>query len=387
MTTHSKIGASGMYRWSRCPGSVRLAEGRSTSSKYAVEGTAAHQLAEACLTSGHQAASYIGKDVLVGAEPIPVTEEMAEAVQVYLDTVRSDAGDPHADVIRLVEHKFDLSAVHPGLFGTADVVLIYRHAKFMRVYDYKHGAGVSVDPENNPQLMYYALGALLTVADDYPITEIEIVIVQPRIENAEPVKRWRLKAVDLLDFATDLVGYAKATEAPDAPLNPGEWCKFCPAAAVCPALEAKALQMFEAVGGETLPGVTTATGPGFDPGKLADKLSWIPVLEAWCKSVREFAYAEAARGTKLPGWKLVAKRATRDWRDEGQAYVELRKLGMDDESIKVAPKLKSPAQIEKLLPPDSKDALEPLVVKESSGNTLAPEDDKRPAVSTVADFF
>jgi hypothetical protein len=380
VTTHSKIGASGMYRWAACPGSVRLSEGVArTSSKYAEEGTAAHALAETCLTYGHQAASYVGRPVAVNDEldgpMIVVTEEMAEAVQVYLDTVREDTGSPHPDVIRLVEHKFDLSAVHPGLFGTADCVVIYKHSKFMRVFDYKHGAGVAVDPENNPQLMYYALGALLTV--DYPITEIEIVIVQPRLENAEPVKRWRLPAADLLDFAADLVKYAKATEAPDAPLVPGEHCKFCPAAAICPALEAKALAMFDAV----KPAEET-----FDPAKLAETLRWLPVFEGWIKSVREFAYAEATRGAKLPGWKLVAKRATRKWIDEGATFVALRGLGLDENEIRTA-KLKSPAQVEKLLAPEKRDALEPLVAKESSGNTLAPDTDDRPAAATVADFF
>ncbi|MCH8328897.1 MAG: DUF2800 domain-containing protein, partial [Nanoarchaeota archaeon] len=42
---HSKIGASSMYRWSNCPGSVKLSEGMtSESSIYAIEGTAAHEV-------------------------------------------------------------------------------------------------------------------------------------------------------------------------------------------------------------------------------------------------------------------------------------------------------------------------------------------------------
>ena len=53
---HSKIGASSMYRWSKCPGSVRLCEGiKSVSSVYADEGTRAHELAASLLgaQSGH----------------------------------------------------------------------------------------------------------------------------------------------------------------------------------------------------------------------------------------------------------------------------------------------------------------------------------------------
>lgn len=380
MTTHSKIGASGMYRWSQCPGSVRLSEGlANTSSQYAVEGTAAHELAEVCLIQNHNTERYVGQPIFVGDTAVDVSEEMAEAVQVYLDTVRHDLGDPSPEVTMLVEHKFDLSDVHPGLFGTADCVVLYRHARFMRVYDYKNGAGVAVDPENNPQLMYYALGALLTVANDIPIKRVEIVIVQPNLENAEPVKRWSIDAIELLDFATELVQYAKATEAPDAPLNPGEWCKFCPAAAVCPALEKKVMDAFDEV-------KVPVDAVEYSPAKLAETLRWLPIFEGWVKSVREFAYGEATRGASIPGWKLVDKVARRQWQDEGTCFTALRALGLAAADIQEV-KLKSPAKVEKLLPPERRPALEPLVVKESSGTSLVHDSDKRPAVASVADAF
>jgi hypothetical protein len=73
-----------------CPGSVRLSAGiPGRSSRYADEGTAAHQLAERCLTNGIMAAAdCIGEVERVRGTDWPVTEEMAEAVQVSLDTVR-----------------------------------------------------------------------------------------------------------------------------------------------------------------------------------------------------------------------------------------------------------------------------------------------------------
>jgi hypothetical protein len=387
MAGHSKIGASGMYRWSKCPGSVRLSDGIvDESSQYAIEGTAAHQLAETCLTGGLQAMSFHGQSVYVGegdkTVAIPVTTEMADAVQVYLDAVRFDAGDPSPEVQLMVEQQFDLGELHSGLFGTSDAVILYRHGSLLRVYDYKHGKGLAVEVEGNPQLMYYALGCLMTVAKDVPVKRVEIIVVQPRCEHPDgPVRRWAIDAVDLIDFAADLVDYAKATEAPDAPLVPGVWCKFCKAAAICPKLKADTMDMFENA-------KVPQPGEKYDAAVIADVLRKLPAIEAWIEAVREFAYQEANRGSVVPGFKLVEKQARRKWADEDAAMRQVQhRFRLDYGAITTPPKLLSPAQIEKLLDKEDRAKLADLVTKESSGTTLVPVEDKRPAVATVADFF
>src|SRR3546814_20659010 len=67
--------------------------------------------------------------------------------------------------------------------------------------------------------------------------------------------------MELLDWAVELVDAAKRTARPDAPLNPGEWCKFCPAAPTCPAFRQKALDVataeFAEDGALVLPDVST----------------------------------------------------------------------------------------------------------------------------------
>ena len=105
--------------------------------------------------------------------------------------------------------------------------------------DYKHGAGIAVEVENNPQLLDYGLGALL--ADVHPAKRVKLVIVQPRCDHADgPVRDWEIDAIDLLDFRADLKAYAEATQRADAVLVSGDHCKFCAAAPLCPALEKKA---------------------------------------------------------------------------------------------------------------------------------------------------
>ncbi len=227
MSTHSKIGASGMYRWAKCPGSVKLCDGvEQRPSVYAEEGTHAHEIAAAILTG----------DVWTN-ENIP--QEMLDAIEVYTKVIRQDHTGP-CEI--LVEHKFDLSILHPGLFGTADCVIFYPNKKLLRVYDYKHGKGMAVEVANNPQLLYYALGALLSKR--YRATTIELIVVQPRCPHKDgPVRRWSIPAFDLINFAADLKEAAMATEKENAPLVAGEHCKFCPASnGKCPVIYSRKLE-------------------------------------------------------------------------------------------------------------------------------------------------
>ena len=117
----------------------------------------------------------------------------------------------------------------------------------LSVIDLKYGAGVPVEVEDNPQLLYYGLGALLANKQWKP-HEVEVVIVQPRCPHPDgPVRSQVLQVVDLLEFAADLVEAVKRTEEASeqhatldtlnwmrAYLNPGDHCRWCPAAAICP---------------------------------------------------------------------------------------------------------------------------------------------------------
>lgn len=362
---HSKIGASGMYRWSRCPGSVRLCEGiENVESEYAAEGTRAHELAAEFL-----ATAVLGRSVFFKRD------ETVDAVKVYVDTVM---GDFEPGDVLLVEQQFDLSKLHPGLFGTADCVLYSPSLQLLRVYDYKHGAGIPVDVvgedgKPNVQLMYYALGALLA-NPTFRVKEVEIVIVQPRCFHSDgPVRRHRVDTLDLIEFAADLVEAAQRTERRDAPLVSGAWCRFCPAAANCPELHRNAVAVAKREFGPAL---------SYDPNQLADTLEKLPAMESFIKAVREFAYREAEQGRVPPGWKLVEKRATRKWRDESDAAEFLLLHGYEEAEI-FESKIKSPAQMEKIDPKRMRSFVTEHTIKESSGHSLVHESDKRPAVSTI----
>lgn len=372
---HSPIGASGMHRWANCPGSVKLSRGMPNfESAEAKEGTLAHHVGEHCLRSNVAKASEI-----VEFEKQKLPEDMAPAVQVYLDAVRSRM-QPGCELI--IECSFDLSTVHPGLYGTADAVIFNPHLKRLIVMDYKHGAGKVVEVLGNVQLRYYALGALLTTG--FQATQIELVIVQPRANHPDgPVRCETVNVVDLLDFRADLKEYAVATEQENAPLRSGDWCRWCRAKPTCPKLmeQQRAVAVAEFKPANAVPDLWRP-----DPAVLAEWLRQCEAVEIRVKAIRELAYQEAMRGRPPAGMKLVAKRANRQWRNEQEAVQVLSVLvGMKDEDIYHPPSLRSPAQIEDTLGKKAFAAEVALYVKqESSGFTLVSENDKRPAIKMDA---
>lgn len=364
---HSPIGASSMHRWGNCPGSIKLSKGlKSISSAYADEGTKAHEAAAAMLNFEYKSDFKY-----------TLPDELKQSVGLYIETIGRDTAGVFGFKI-FIEQWCDLSRIHKDLGGTADCIIHYPKEKLLRVYDYKHGAGVSVEVEQNEQLMYYALGALLETKAT--CKEVEIVIVQPRCDHPDGVvRRWRFDTIELLDFAADLKDKAQATTNPNAPLKPGDWCRWCPAAGICPELNQKALALAKT---EFSPALS------YDPNKLSQILSWLPVLEGWIKSTREFAYGEALHGRCPPGYKLVQKRATRKWRDEALVSKALSQ-NFQESIIRdcfTEPELKSPAQLEKVIgkTDHAKKFLEEHTVSESSGTALAEESDKRPPLKLDA---
>lgn len=351
-----------MERWDNCPGSVRLcATVPNTSSSYAEEGTKAHDYAAAILGT-------INNSGVIRAITVCIPDDMREAVKVYVDHVHTILTP--SDTL-LVEHGFHLKQIHPDCYGTADAVIWKPYSKHLHVIDYKHGAGKPVEVKDNKQLRYYALGALLSLG--YNAKEVTVTIVQPRCEHEDgQIRSETFAAFDLIEWAADLRAAVVRTEDPNAPLVPGAHCRatFCPAQAVCPALTQRTQEMAA---------LEFSPVAAYEPEKLAQALAFASQAEAWAKAVREFAYAEAMRGKPIPGFKLVAKRAHRSWKDEQALLTWLERRG--DLALAYEPaQLKSPAQLEKLLNKPDKAKMGEFTIKESSGNTLAPVDDARPEV-------
>jgi len=249
----------------------------------------------------------------------------------------------------------------------------------LHVVDLKYGQGVVVEATGNKQLRYYGLGALLSLSREFAkeVNTVTLTIVQPRAAHAAgPIRSETLPVEELIGFAGELLAAARTTQEPDAPLNPGSHCRFCPASGICPAQREHA-QMIAQMDFADAPLAQPRAPETMTTTELVRVLDLVPMLEHWAAAVRAHVQAKLERGDVVPGYKLVERRATRKWADETAVVEWLHGKSLGDDEIMIS-KLKSPAQIEKLV--GKKNLPADFVSKVSSGYALAPDADARPEV-------
>lgn len=387
---HSPLGPSSAERWMVCPASVEATKGiPDTDSEYSLEGSAAHELAEACRDLDIKTDDYPEDTILVKhcdgeMKPRPVTMEMRGHVQTFIDKVNSLEGDD------LNEMRVRYDKYVPGGYGTLDAAKLKpRHAS---IIDLKYGKGVQKYAENNPQLLLYALGICLEFDWLYDFDTFDLIIIQPRLDHEDV---WTIGKDYLLAWAKKtLVPAYKATLDPKAKFVPGETqCKFCKIKGTC---KARASSVFAAVVdqfdtiddavGKTE--AAAARAPTLTNEELAKCLEAVPNVKAWLKAIESKAVAEVAAGRAVGSFKLVEGRSNRAWAgDEGSAAFALMTAGMK-ESEMWEKKLISPAAAEKIL--GKKHELfgeeSGMVAKPKGKPTLAPGSDKRPAINVTDGF-
>jgi hypothetical protein len=349
---HSKIvGGSTAKRVINCPGSVALVAEMppQPSSSYAEEGTLLHD----------EISRFLGDleyRFTCGQELIQ------DKLKPALDLL--DEIDPDKTMEYAVETRVGFGDLLPGVFGSTD--LMGRIGNKAIILDWKFGAGVPVPAEENEQLMFYAAAAMRTPEAKWVFdgaTEVELVIIQP-----PTIKRWTTTIERIKQFEQTLIRAVKIAEQPDAPLKNGDHCRWCAAKPVCPIMtgavdRAVAIKMDK-----------------IDVDKIGAYLHNADLLEDWIKDLRSLAEEMLKKGKPVAGWKMVPKRATRSWVKEEDAKVVL--LQHLKESEVMVTKLISPAAAEKLM----KKLPDGLTVAISSGNTIAPESDPRPAVVQLGDL-
>lgn len=367
---HSGVGASSMYRWEACPGSVALAATvpAQPSTSYAEEGNQAHAFAADWLTSG--------------IEPKFPSSEMRDAVKIYVDFCNRYYSPSHVKLgaVRGVETFFDNSHIIPGMYSTVDYWCYWPWLKRLLVTDFKYGAGVFVDVEDNTQAQYYAVGLILSKPDFFQVDTAELAIVQPRCmkdTEVEGIRATEIPRFDLDVFKNRIAEGIAATRKPNAPLVSGKHCRFCPVGAICPEI---IKQKDEALAGDfaVIPSDATQV---YDVRKLATALGQREAIKSYLSKLDEFAYQEMSRGVDVPGWKLVEKRGRREYKNPELTRNTLKAAGIPDKDMLTTPELKSPAQLEMSLDKRYKQLIAEHTEMKSSGLTIAPITDKRPAVT------
>lgn len=367
MAAHSNIvGGSTAKRVIACPGSVRLCQQmpERPSSRYADEGTLCHTIMEGVLAGDRAPTDYLG-DTLGG---VAVTEELIDRkIRPALEALSEI--DPNFDMTYECEVVVGFGDALPGVFGSAD--LIGRIGDTAIVLDWKFGDGVDVAVEENPQAMFYAAAAMRTPKVKWAfdgVKRIDCVIVQPTA--AKPVKWWSTTPDRIRAFERELFAAVREAQGPEPRFATGDHCRWCAAKPVCPLLTG------------AVDRAVKANLKNVDVGQLAQMLEQAPLIEEYLASVRALALLMLEEGQRVPGFKLVQKRATRQWIDASEAKAALSRLGLDDTEL-TETKLVSPAQAEKALKKRKLELPDELVVAVSTGTTLAPESDPRPPVLQI----
>lgn len=364
MLHSSIVGGSTAKRVINCPGSVALVAKMppKPSSEYADKGTLLHNVISEILGKDLPGHTFIGTKYNDQVLTQELYEEKIETALAALDDI-----DPKRELVYEVETRVGFGELLPGVFGSTD--LAGRLGSRAVVLDWKFGDGVVVDAEENPQLMFYAAAAMRTKELAWAFegaTEVELIIVQPPV-----VRRWVTTIERIKQFEKELVMAVHESQKPDAKLQHGDHCRWCAAKPICPKMTGAVDRALKT----QLDQVDLPT--------LGRYLQNAELLEGWIEDLRSLAKQMLDSGKSVPGYKLVNKRATRQWADEKTALAKLHDMGLTREELFKPEELSSPAQVEKVLKKRKMALPDELVVAVSSGTTMAPESDPRPAAVTI----
>ena len=405
MSAHAQLSPSKRNRWALCPGSIReeAKYPEQSGGAAAIDGTHTHTLLEVCLKDGDVDASFhIGVEMEDHEGLFVVDKERAARVQVALEYIRQVK---NLGLRVLSESKVDPSFLlgRTDLSGTVDVQII--GGGVLELIDYKDGMA-PVDAKGNMQLEQYAYGVLagykLPVNGAYPFDTVRMTIIQPKLamKNMNPISSFDVSVRDLMANMGTIIRQAAATDAPDAPLVPGEsQCKYCRAKGNCFALASNVMKevgiMFQPIVNQTLDVAQQSADK--DPTAMNDAqirqiMEAAPLMRQLLEGVEKEALRRLKAGQSIDGLKLVNGRGSRAWAlPETEIAEKLVKMGIPKTAI-YETKLVTPAKAEKLTWTKKDGEVKQLterqlktmeqeyVVKMAGSITVVPESDSRPAV-------
>lgn len=410
---HALFSASGSEGWMLCPPKLAAEQGQEDStSKYAAEGTAAHELGSWCLEAvvtashigvplsntflwaaqGTRAEHYLGQMIDADGYSFEVDDEMAEQVQKYVDGIRDRIAEFYlrgaVSVQLMVEVRVDYSNMigQPNSFGTSDVIILVEWADDVwqiDVGDLKYGMGVRVyassriidqpekdwRAEGNKQMMMYALGAY----DQYSMlcspTIFSMTIYQPRLDH---IDSFECEHEALMQFAGEAKAAAQhaaewiemgVDRIPLTAFNPGEkQCRWCKVGGSCEARAQKNLATMSDdfadldLAGEGAPVAVTDIVVGAtervkrDDAQVLDALyPNLDEIDNWVKAVRGEIEKRALAGQTFSTCKLVqGKRGNRAWTSADEAEKLMKGMRLKVDQMYTF-KLITPTAAEKVL--------------------------------------
>lgn len=385
---HALLSASSAARWLQCTAAPRFEEQfPESTSEYAEEGRLAHSICELKLlkkfTVSINQRTYTLRHNKLKKGPL-YNAEMEKTSDLYIEHLTERAMQYNSIPYVAAEVRVDFSEYVPEGFGTCDCIMI--GGDCLAITDYKHGKGVPVSAEGNPQMRLYALGALNKYRAIYgdTIKRVVMTIDQPRL-NAEPSSS-EMSVDDLRAWGESIKPTAEKAFKGLGEFNPGEHCRFCRGKAQCKARADihTALEEFKDCVPEekARPGDNTLTD-----SEIGDLLTKGAELVSWYKDLEEYALGALLNGKEIAGWKAVAGRSNRAFTDQDAAIKAIIAAGYD-EALLYERKPLTLSALETLIGKnDFAEKFGQYITKPLGKPTLVPVSDKRePYNSAAADF-
>jgi hypothetical protein len=348
MGQHAILSPSGAEKWLHCTLSARLEDSiPDKGSDYAAEGTLAHAVAELKLRKAFlepmgpkdfdKALNKLKKTKIYENGELRKSDdywqEILDCTDVYLDYINKVAISYSSRPYVAAEQKLDISNYAAECFGTGDCIII--GGETLHIIDYKHGKGVVVDAEENPQMMLYALGAIERYSMFYSIKNVVMTIIQPRAQG-DSIKEWSATRDKLLDWGVFTVRpKAQMAFNNEGDFCPGTWCKdhFCRARETCRARTGvnTALEDFKGVNAPSLKESGKAPMPPLlSDVEVGEVLKRAETLKAWVTDLENYALASILLGKEIPGWKAVEGVSRRRFDDVDSTFEVIKAAGYDE---------------------------------------------------------
>lgn len=384
---HALLSASSASRWLKCTAAPRFEEQfPEKTSEYAEEGRLAHSICELKavkkFTTRITPRTYTTRLNKLKKDPL-YTDEMDKTSDLYVEHLVERAMTYNSAPNVAVEVRVDFAEYVPGGFGTCDCIMI--GGDTLNITDYKHGKGVPVSAEGNPQMRLYALGALRRYAPIYgdTIKNVRMTIDQPRIQD-EPSSEI-ITVEELREWGESIKPIAQKAFMGLGDFSPGEHCRFCRGKAQCKSRAAvyTALEEFK----DCVPQSGKTDQKVLTDEEIGDLLVRGKGLVEWYKNLEEYALRTLLNGGTIPGWKAVAGRSNRTFTDTDAAIAAVIAAGYD-EALVYDRKPKTLTELEKLMGKvEFANKLGAYVVKPPGKPTLAPMTDNREPYSPAAADF
>lgn len=386
---HKRFAPSSAKRDMLCVGAVAMIEALPLSERdsgdniHSRRGTCAHAVGEMCLEAIKKKANstavpsdYLGMEV----EGIVVDEVIVDGATMYVDYCRpivqhcNKVGFAAIEVsynfIDYLDRASDCGSWETisgkDMGGTGDLTAGVMWGK-LYVIDYKNGRGL-VEVEDNPQLLDYAFGALIEYLEEYEFEEVVLVVIQPNGNHIDgPIREWvttpeyvyehmETKRLPLVERSLEACKIKQAGGVITEYITPGdEQCMWCPSKARC---NKGISDTFESVGIELIEDdfedfyEISLPDPHFITAEQEMAiLNYGDQIIRFVEAVRDRRHKLAGHGEHTIGWKLVNINTHRKLRDGMEPIMtkRLKQLGIRTSDYLVAPKVKTPAQIEAVL--------------------------------------